>query len=108
VHLPDLTLVKNTDVKTLRDYIYAERRKARKEATKLISKEPKLRDAWMTSLGTGSEEVKAEASALLEREVMCYPEVFLKYAWANALTSLENALQGELIERSKQPIKKKG
>jgi hypothetical protein len=101
VHLPDLSQVKNEDVKALRDRIYAEKRKARKEATKLIAKEPKLRDLWMVSLGTGPEETKNAARVAFEIEIMRYPEVFLKHAWANALTSLENALQGEMIERSK-------
>lgn len=101
VHLPDLGQVKNEAVKALRDRLYAEKRKARKEAAKLIAKEPKLQDLWMASLGTGSEESRAAARIAFEVEIMRHPEAFLKHAWANTLTYLESALQEEMIERSK-------
>lgn len=100
VHLPDLSSIQNADIKALRSRIQTEGRKARAEASKAIYKEDILRKPWMTSLGNGSDEDKAEARRVFEQEILRYPDAFLRHAWANALSSLDNALLGEMIRRS--------
>ena len=102
--LPDLSDLTQAELSALRAYLTVKSKEARKDATKLLSKDASVRDLWLKTLGLKEDTTDEEREVVLSpfyREVMKHPEVFLSYAWANALATLDKHVWDAMVELSK-------
>ena len=102
--LPDLSDLTQAELSALRAYLTVKSKEARKEATKLLGKDPSVRDLWLKTIALREDATDEEREGALSpfyREVMRHPEVFLSYAWANALATLDKHVWDAMVELSK-------
>lgn len=108
--LPDLSALTQVELSTLRAYLTVKSKEARKEATKLLGKVPPVRDLWLKTIALkedSTEEEREEVLAPFYREVMRHPEVFVSYAWANSLATLDKHVWDAMLELSKSQTPEK-
>lgn len=102
--LPDLSDLTQAELSALRAYLTVKSKEARKDATKLLSKDASVRDLWLKTIALKEDATAEEREGVLApfyREVMRHPEVFLSYAWANALATLDKHVWDAMVELSK-------
>jgi hypothetical protein len=110
VPLPDLSTMTHAELSALRTYLTVKSREARKEANKLLGKVPAVRDLWLKTVAlkeTATDEEREEVQAPFYQEVMRHPEVFVAYAWANALSTLDKHIWETMLELAKVMIPEK-
>lgn len=104
IPLPDLSHLTHAELSALRGYLTTKSKEARKEATKVIGKDHKVRDLWLKTLGLKSDatpDERAEVENPFYEEILRYPEAFVLYAWANGLATLDRHVWETMLERSK-------
>ena len=110
IPLPDLSHLTQVELSVLRGYLTTKSKEARKEATKVIGKDPKVRDLWLKTLGLKSDatpEEKAAVETPFYQEILRQPEAFVLYAWANGLATLDRHVWETMLDRSKVTAVKK-
>lgn len=106
IPLPDLSHLTHAELSALRGYLTTKSKEARKEATKVIGKDTKVRDLWLKTLGLKSDATPEERAAVevpFFEEILRHPEAFVLYAWANGLATLDRYVWETMLERSKVP-----
>jgi hypothetical protein len=102
--LPDLSTLTQAELSALRTYLSAKCKEARKESSRLIGKVVVVRDLWLKTIalkGDATAEEREEVNAPFYQEAMKYPELFVSYAWANSLSTLDHHVWTAMMERSK-------
>ena len=108
--LPDLSALTQTELSALRAYLTVKSKEARKEASKLLGKVVPVRDLWLKTIAlkeSATDEEREEVLAPFYREVMKHPEVFVSYAWANSLATLDKHVWDAMLELAKTQIPEK-
>ena len=98
VRVPSLDRLTNPELIALRNRIHAITRKARKDASKALCKEETVKTLWLATLGNTAD--REHACIEFEAELLRHPDAFLVYAWANALTALDQTIRAEMVRRS--------
>jgi hypothetical protein len=110
VPLPDLSALNQAELSALRAYLTLRSKEARKEATKLLGKVASVRDLWLKTVAlkeTATDEEREEVLYPFYQEVMRHPEVFVAYAWANSLATLDKHVWGAMLELAKTQVPEK-
>jgi hypothetical protein len=102
--LPDLSTLTQAELTALRTYLNAKCKEARKESSRLIGKVVVVRDLWLKTIalkGDATAEEREAVNAPFYQEAMKHPELFVSYAWANSLSTLDRHIWATMMDRSK-------
>jgi len=110
VPLPDLSSLTQAELSALRAYLAIKSRESRRDATKLLGKVASVRDLWLKTVAlkeTATEVEREEVLVPFYQEVMRHPEVFISYAWANSLSTLDKHVLDAMLELAKTQVPEK-
>ncbi len=99
--LPALDLLTVKELQSLRSALLKESVDARKQANKLMVKNPALTLLWTKSMSSNiSAEERAVTEDSLHLALLKQPAAFIQYQHANTMVSLAHCVWQEILRRS--------